>query len=150
MQILFHCRHCFGECQASPSKDKGLISCPRCKKQLVLRYSDTHRQRNRVDVCAVCQRQDFYIRDEARKAWGLLFLLLGLAAAYWTYGISVVLGGYGFYWHFFKFPKLTVCYHCYAKYRNCCVNPEHHEYDQEKIENFEKAIRNDRSSRDFR
>lgn len=150
MQILFHCRHCFGECQASPSKDKGLVSCPRCNKQLVLRYGDTHRQRNIVDMCAVCQQQDFYIRDEARKAWGLLFLLLGLAAAYWTYGISLLLGGYGFYWHFFKFPKLTVCYHCYAKYRNCRVNPEHHEYDLEKMENFEKAIRNDRSSRDFR
>jgi len=150
MQILFHCRHCFGECQASPSKDKGLISCPRCKKQLVLRYGDTHRQRNMVDACAVCQKQDFYIRDEARKAWGLLFLLLGLAAAYWTYGISLLLGGYGFYWHFVKFPKLTVCYHCFAKYRNCSINPEHHEYDLEKMESFEKAIRNDRSSRDFR
>ena len=150
MQILFHCPHCFRECQASPSKDKGLISCAGCRKQLVLRYSDIHRQRNTVDACAVCQQQDFYIRDEARKAWGLLFLLLGLAAAYWTYGISLLLGGYGFYWHFFKFPKLTVCYHCYAKYRNCRVNPEHHEYDLEKMENFEKAIRNDRSSRDFR
>jgi hypothetical protein len=90
MQILFYCNHCFGECQASPSKDKGLISCPRCKKQLVLRYSDLHRQANTVDACAVCQRQDFYIRDEARKAWGLLFLLLGLAMAYWTYGISLL------------------------------------------------------------
>ena len=49
-----------------------------------------------------------------------------------------------------KFPKLTVCYHCYAKYRNCRVNPEHHEYDLEKMESFEKAIRNDRTSRDFR
>ena len=103
-----------------------------------------------VDACAVCQKQDFYIRDEARKAWGLLFLLLSLAAAYWTYGISLLLGGYGFYWHFVKFPKLTVCYHCYAKYRNCRINPEHQEYDLEKMENFEKAIRNDRSSRDFR
>jgi hypothetical protein len=91
MQILFHCSHCFGECQASPSKDKGLISCPRCKKQLVLRYSDLHRQANTVDACAVCQRQDFYIRDEARKAWGLLFLVLGLASA-WCWGDTASTG----------------------------------------------------------
>ncbi|MCI0421639.1 MAG: hypothetical protein L0387_23885 [Acidobacteria bacterium] len=103
-----------------------------------------------VDVCAVCQQPDFYVRDEARKAWGLIFLLAGLVAAYWTYGVSLALGGYGFYWHFSKFPKLTVCYHCYAKYRSCRVNPEHREYDLQKMENFEKAIRNDRSSRDFR
>ena len=77
-------------------------------------------------------------------------MLLGLAAAYWTYGLSLLLGGYGFFWHFVKFPKLTVCYHCYAKYRNCRINPEHREYDIEKMESFEKAIRNDRSSRDFR
>ena len=90
------------------------------------------------------------MRDEPRKALGLLYLLLGVAAAYWTYGISLLLGGYGFYWHFFKFPKLTICYHCYAKYRNCRANPEHHEYDLEKMASFEKAIRNDRSFRDFR
>ena len=150
MQILFHCSHCFGECKASPSKDRGLISCPRCKKQLVLHYSDLLRQTNMIDACAVCQRRDLYVRDEARKAWGLLFPLLGLVAAYWTYGISLALGGYGFYWHFVRFPKLTVCYHCYAKYRNSRVNPEHHEYDLEKMESFERAIRNDRTSRDFR
>jgi len=149
MQILFHCRHCFAECRTSP-RSKGLISCPRCKRPLTLHYTDMLRDRNSVEICAICQRQDFYVRDEARKALGLLYLLLGVAAAYWTYGISLLLGGYGFYWHFFKFPKLTICYHCYAKYRNCRANPEHHEYDLEKMANFEKAIRNDRSSRDFR
>ena len=149
MQILFHCRHCFAECHASP-RDRGLIPCPRCKRQLVLKYSEALRDRNLVDTCAVCQQRDFYIRDEARKALGLLYLVLGLSFAYWTYGLSVVLGGFGFYWHFFQFPKLTICYHCYAKYRNCRVNPEHREYDLEKMENLEKAIRNDRSFRDFR
>lgn len=150
MQILFHCRYCFAECRASPTKDKGLLSCPRCRKQLVLQYSDSHRQENRVDVCAICQQQDFYIRDEPRRVWGLVFLLVGLLAAYWTFGVSLLLGAYGFVWHFRKFPKLTICYHCYAKYRNSRVNPEHREYDLEKVETFEKAIRNDRSCRDFR
>jgi len=150
MQILFRCRHCFGECQASPSRDKGVIYCASCRRQQVLRYSEACKARNMVDTCAVCQQQDFYVRDEARKAWGLAYLLAGLAAAYWTYGASLAPGGYGFYRHFIQYPKLTVCYHCYAKYRNCHVNPEHHDYDAQRMEGFEKSIRNDRTLRDFR
>jgi hypothetical protein len=150
MQILFRCRHCFAECRASPSRDQGVVDCPLCRRQQVLRYSESYRSRNLVDVCAVCQREDFYIREEARKGWGLAYLLAGIATAYWTYGLTLVLGAYAFYRYFIQFPKLTVCCHCYAKYRNCRLNPEHREYDLETMESFEKAIRNDRTFRDFR
>ena len=149
MQILFRCRHCFAECKANPSRDKGLLLCKACGKQQVLRYTESYRAQNIVDRCAVCGNQDFYIRDEARKAWGLIYLLAGSGAAYFTYGLSLVIGGYGFYWYFWKYPKLTVCYHCYTKYRNCRVNPQHGEYDLEVVNRFEKQIRNDRTFRDF-
>jgi hypothetical protein len=103
-----------------------------------------------VDACAVCERRDFYIRDEARKIWGLVYFLAGLGAAYFTYGVSLTLGVFGLYWHFWRYPKLTICYHCYAKYRNCHVNPEHREYDVEKMEMLERQIRDDRTLKDFR
>lgn len=149
MQILFRCRHCFAECRASPSKDPGTIVCASCHKPQVLHYTEAHKGQNKVDTCVVCQRQDFYVRDEARKALGLVYLAAGLGAGYLTYGASLALGGFGFYWHFWRYPKLTICYHCYTKYRNCRLNPEHQEYDLEKVERFEKAIRNDRTFRDF-
>jgi hypothetical protein len=150
MQILFRCRHCFAECRANPSRDNGVVLCPACRKQQALRYTEGYKTHNIVDSCAVCQGQDFYVRDEARKIWGLVYLLAGLVAAYFTYGASLVPGGFGYYWHFWRYPKLTVCYRCYAKYRNCRVNPEHQEYDLEKMKTLETAIRNDRSFRDFR
>jgi hypothetical protein len=150
MQILFRCHRCFKECRASPTRDTGVVVCPACRKQQVLRYTEAQKTQNIVDSCAVCQQEDFYIRDEARKVWGLAYVLGGLGAAYLTYGASLVLGGFGFYWHFWKYPKLTVCYHCYAKYRNCRLNPKHQEYNLEKMATLEKAIRNDRTFRDFR
>ena len=150
MQILFPCRHCFAECKASPAHDKGLVSCKACGKQQGLRYSECHRLQNIVDKCVVCNREDFYIRDETRRALGLVYLLAGLGAAYFTYGVSLALGGWGFYWHFWKYPRLTICYHCYAKYRNCRLNPRHKEYDLEFVDHLEKEIRNDRRFRDFR
>lgn len=149
MQVFFRCHYCFAECHASPATDNGQVVCPACKKQQFLRYTESHKNQNRIDSCAVCQRQDFYVRDEARKIWGLVYLLTGLAATYFTYGGSLILGGYGFYYHFWKYPKLTLCYHCYAKYRNCRINPEHKEYDLARVEGFEKEIRNDRTLRDF-
>lgn len=149
MLVLFRCRHCFAECRANPAQDKGLVFCKKCRKQQALRYTEAIRNQNTVDVCAVCQHRDFYTRDEARKGFGLLCLMAGLGAAYFTYGASLLIGGWGCYWHFVKYPKLTICYHCYTKYRNCRLNPKHKEYDLELVDRFEKAVRNDRTLRDF-
>jgi len=150
MQIFFRCRHCFAECKANPTHGKGPVLCKACGRQQTLNYSESHRTRNIVDRCVVCKGEDFYIRDEARKALGLVYLLAGLSAAYFTYGVSLALGGWGFYWYFWKYPKLTVCYNCYAKYRNCRLNPHHKEYDLEFVAHLEREIRNDRTLRDFR
>ncbi|MEW5979910.1 MAG: hypothetical protein AB1898_29285 [Acidobacteriota bacterium] len=106
--------------------------------------------RNEVDQCAVCRQSDFYVRDEVRKIWGLGYLLMGLALAPFTYGLAGLAGLYGFYWHFFRYPKVTICYHCYAKYHTARLNPEHLEYDLEKVKHLERAIRNDQTYRDFR
>ena len=98
MQILFHCRHCFGRMPSQSVERQRTDFLPALQETAGLAI---WRSRIGKEIwwmsCAVCQQQDFYIRDEARKAWGLLFLLLGLAAAYWTYGMSLLLGGYGFY-----------------------------------------------------
>ena len=149
MQITFLCQYCYRECQNSPAKDKPVIVCPSCKRQQVLRYTEAYTSRNQVDICAVCLRSDFYVRDETRRIWGFIFLLGGLGAAYFTYGGSALLGGLGFYWHAIRYPRLTICYHCFTKYRECRLNPQHREFDLKKMEEFEREVRNDRSSRDF-
>jgi hypothetical protein len=149
MQILFRCRHCFGECRTNPARDPGTVTCKSCGKAQSLRYTESHKVQNLVDQCVVCAQRDFYVRDDTRKALGLVYLLAGLAGGYFTYGVSLVAGGAGFYWYFCRYPKLTICYHCYAKYRNCRLNPQHGEYDLRLTERFEREIRNDRTSRDF-
>jgi hypothetical protein len=98
-----------------------------------------------VDSCVLCHKVDFYVRDDVRKGLGLLYLVAGVAAGYFTYGISLVPAVWGFYWHFVKYPGVTVCYHCYAKYRNARRNPMHREYDPKTGEALEQQIRNDRS-----
>jgi hypothetical protein len=150
MQVLFRCRYCFAECKANSARDRDSVSCRVCGKPQVLRYTDSHKIKNMVDQCVVCGRGDFYIRDDMHKALGLIYLLAGLSAGYFTYGTSVALGGLGFYWYFLRYPKLTICYHCYAKYRNCRPNPNHKEYDLQLVERMEQDIRNDRTLRDFR
>jgi hypothetical protein len=150
MQIIFLCQHCYRECRDNPEKDKPVFVCPSCKRQQVLRYTEAYTSHNQVDICAVCGRSDFYVRDETRRIWGIISLLAGIAAAYFTFGVSAVLGGFGFYWYSIRFPKLTICYHCLAKYRKCRLNPDHHEFELKKMEEFESEVRNDRSSRDFK
>ena len=150
MQITFLCPHCYRECQNNPGKDKPVFVCRSCKRQQVLRYTEAYTSRNQVDICAICARSDFYLRDDTRRIWGIFSLLAGLAAAYFTFGVSAVLGAVGFYWYSICYPKLTICYHCFAKYRLCRLNPRHQEFDLKKMEEFENEVRNDRSSRDFK
>ena len=150
MQISFLCQHCYRECQNTPGRDKPVFVCPSCRRQQVLRYTEAVTSRNQVDNCAVCGRPDLYVRDDARRIWGFVSMFAGLAAAYFTYGLSIVLGAFGFYWYSIRYPKLTICYHCFAKYRQSRLNPRHQEFDLNKMEQFESELRNDRSSRDFK
>jgi hypothetical protein len=150
MQITYLCQHCYRECQCNPAKDKPVLVCPSCHRQQVLRYTEAYTLRNQVDTCAVCQRSEFYIRDEIRRIWGFIFLLGGVVAAYFTYGGSLIVGGLGFYWYAIRYPKVTICYHCFAKYRQSRLNPQHHEFELAKMEAFENEVRNDHSSRDFK
>ena len=144
MIVLYRCRYCFRECRASARGDHGKV-CKACGKTQNLQFSAAELSENVVDQCVICRQQDFYVRDDIRKGFGLLYLLGGLLLAYLTYGISLIPGGFGFYWHYLRYPSLTVCYHCYAKYRNARRNPAHGEYDPALFESFEKQIRNDRS-----
>lgn len=149
MRITFLCRRCYGECQARP-REKGVpATCRSCGTMQPLRFTQAHLAGNRVDRCAVCSREDFYVREEPRKLMGLVYLLLGLGLAYWTWGISLFAGLLAFDRYFRRFPKLTICYHCYAKYRDCRPSPEHGEYDLAFAEQLEKEVRNDRTLRDF-
>jgi hypothetical protein len=147
MRIYFLCRFCFTPCVANEQGDQ--VQCPACHRTQPLHLTEAHRKKNTVDRCAVCQQSDLYVRDEPRKLLGVLYLLLGLAGAYFTYGLTLIVGVFGLYWYWWLYPKLTVCYHCYAKYRNSRVNADHREYDLNVVQRFEQAIRNDRTSRDF-
>lgn len=149
MRVTFLCRRCYRECHARPQEKSAPLACRSCGAAQPLRFTREHLNGNRVDRCAVCGQGDFYVREEPRKLMGLVYLLLGVGLAYWTYGISLVPGLLGFDRYFRKFPKLTVCYHCYAKYRDCRPSPEHREYDLQFAERLEKEIRNDRTLRDF-
>ncbi len=149
MKVLFRCRHCFLECSADTESEKPVI-CRSCRKPQSVQFTDTELQSNLVDVCVICHQKDFYVRDDVRKGLGLLYLVAGLAGAFFTYGISLLPAGWGFYWHFLKYSRVTVCYHCYAKYRNARRNPTHREYDSKTGETLDQQIRNDRTFPGFR
>ena len=143
MIVLHRCRFCFAECKSRPSTDRASV-CKSCEKGQGLQFTEAERSRNLVDECVICRNRDFYVRDDIHKGLGLLYLITGAALAYPTLGVSLVPSAIGFYWYFLKYPKLTVCYHCYAKYRNTRRNPQHREYDPTFFETLEKQIRNDR------
>lgn len=144
MIVQYRCQHCFLECRAA-SRGKHPAVCKACGKAQDLPFTPAELSDNMVDQCVICRQADFYVRDDIRKGLGLLYLLGGLLLAYPTYGISLIPGGFGFYWHCLRYPGLVVCYHCYAKYRNARRNPLHKVYDPVFFESLERQIRNDRS-----
>ena len=149
MRIIFLCRHCFSECRSKIKKADQALSCFSCGKPQILHLTEASFEQNQVDCCAVCQNREFYVREDPRKLLGIAYLTFGLGFSYWTFGLTVLVGFWGFHWYFFKYPRITICYNCYAKYQECCLNPKHLEYNLELAARVEQEIRNDRRLRDF-
>ena len=142
MHIRFYCQTCFTECVSSIRKKIQTFKCASCGDS---RELDSYERQSRTNVvihCLICKSQDFFVRDNPKRILGILYLGLSLGCAYWTYGVSILIGLFLFLWLSHRYSKITICYDCYTKYYNFPVNPLHKEYNLEFATKKEKEIRN--------
>lgn len=139
MQIRYDCPTdgCVAIIEFEPLEECGeTMECPRCHTKHPMTITDSMREKNMVDVCAVCGCREFFIRKDFPQKVGLaVVVVFGLVAIY-SFTVSVLVA-----WGVLAAAALvdlviycftgtvTTCYNCRADYRKYKPNPEHEGFD---------------------
>lgn len=133
MQIRYDCPNdeCVAIIEYEPLEEcSGAIECPRCAQQSLMNTTETVRNCNMMDCCAVCGCRELFVRKDFPRRLGLLIVIIFGAAAIYYLSISVVIA-----WAiltgaalldlliYLVIGRVTTCYACRAEYRKCNLNP---------------------------
>ncbi len=139
MQIRYDCPNdeCVAIIEYEPLEEcSGVIQCPRCAQKPPINITETVRNSNMVDCCAVCGCRELFVRKDFPRRLGLLIVLIFGAAAIYYLRISVIIA-----WAiltgaalldlfiYLVIGRVTTCYACRAEYRKCNLNPAQEGFD---------------------
>jgi hypothetical protein len=119
--------------------------CPLCHEPIRLRISERMLRDNVVDHCAVCDCNTVYVQKDFNRTLGvtifaagaLLFLVCAwknrLVEGTLVWAAFVVADAL-----LYKFlPDVTICYKCYAQYRQVARNPDNQPFELGLAEKFD-------------
>jgi len=128
--ISFRCPHCKRALEFDDLTQHD-SPCPLCGEVVHLRISDRMRRDNVVDRCALCDCHKVYVQKDFNRTLGVLIFVAGAT-------VSLVLYGFHLVWQAFAvllgcaladallyklLTDVTICYKCYAQYRQFSPNP---------------------------
>ncbi len=139
MQIRYHCPTdgCVAIIEYEPLESCGAtMECPRCHIHHRMRVTNSMRDRQLVDQCAVCGGGELFVRKDFPQRLGVgIVVVFGLAAVYaFTFSVLVA-------WSILAaaalidlliyavIGRVTTCYACRAEYRKCPLNADHEGFD---------------------
>ncbi|HUI06773.1 MAG TPA: hypothetical protein VL486_07180 [Verrucomicrobiae bacterium] len=150
MKISFRCPHCHRELGFDDlSQDES--PCPLCGEAVKLHITERMRRDNVVDRCAVCDCQKVYVQKDFNRTLGvtifaagaLLFLLCAwknrLVEGTLVWAVFVIADAL-----LYKFlPDVTICYKCYAQYREVSSNPDNQPFELGLAEKYDPLDKRD-------
>ena len=125
--------------------------CPLCGETVKLRITERMRSDNVVDRCAVCDCNKVYVQKDFNRALGVSIFVAGAV-------VSLVLYGFDLVWQAFavllgcaladallykQLPDVTICYKCYAQYRQFAPSPDNQPFElglAEKYDPLDKRV----------
>jgi len=113
MEIAAHCPHC----HRFTHTDSLGSSCRHCQKALFGWVTDDLADGLSLNQCPVCGAGDLYRQKDFNRKLGIGILVIGIALAYFTYGISLVVVTLLDWWLFRRVKELGVCYQCGSQFR---------------------------------
>lgn len=128
MNVEFLCPHCRTENKSEtlPAED---FVCKKCKLAVPLLLSEASRDSERIESCAVCGNQGFYLQKDFNPRLGILIFAIGVIFSYHTMFISLFIATLIDFALYYMLQTVTVCYQCRAIYRGFKENPEHRGFD---------------------
>lgn len=83
-----------------------------------------------VVTCRACGAADLYLQKDFPRRWAVAIVVFGMAASFWTYGLSLLVVALIDFILFRRTRWMAVCYRCRAEYRGFKSNPTHKEFDR--------------------
>jgi hypothetical protein len=119
--------------------------CLLCNQPIRLRITGRMRRDNVVDRCAVCDCNTVYVQKDFNRALGVSIFLMGallfLLCAWKNRLVEGTLVWAAFAVAdalLYKFlPDVTICYKCYAQYRDVARNPDNQPFELGLAEKFD-------------
>ena len=136
MKIRFLCPHCKRELEFD-DLSQAESPCPLCAQPIQLRITERMRTENIVEHCVVCDGGKVYVQKDFNRALGVSIFLAGAALFLLCAWKNRLVEGTLVWAAFavadallYKFlPDVTICYKCYAQYREVAPNPDNQAFE---------------------
>ena len=111
LKLSFFCASCGFEVTDIPWEG-GELCCPKCRHALIRK--ERHLS---LKNCPLCLSSHLYRQKDFNQKIGIGVVALGIAAAFFTYGMSLVLAALLDWWVYHKVGWVGICYQCQAQFR---------------------------------
>lgn len=111
LQITYHCEKC-KEWPTSVWLRGHDLHCPSCDTKRPLLAEPP-----KLEPCPVCETEHVYKQKDFNRPLGVTLLLVGVAAAYFTYGMSLLVVALFDWWLYRHVGDVGLCYRCQAQFR---------------------------------
>ena len=116
------------------------IACGGCEAPIPLRPTEKLVSGGPVDRCWRCGEADFWTKKDFPQRAGLAIVAVGAVAAFWTYGLSLVVVAIIDFVLYQLLPTATICYRCKTEVRGVPADPTHGGFDLAHQEDVEQEI----------
>jgi len=113
MQIEVSCHRC---------RHKNLVSasshCSSCNADLFRYPTEKFVNTSELDQCPVCGCIHLYRQKDFNRNLGIVLVVLGIALAYFTYGVSLLVVTLLDWWLYRRVKEIVLCYQCKTIFRD--------------------------------
>lgn len=117
MEIDALCPQCRERVSVHLAPGEATLPCPKCGKDLVENLAAETREGKRLAQCPVCGAAHTYRQKDFNRVLGVGLIVLGVALAYFTYGISLVVVTLIDWLLVRNVGEVGCCYQCHAQFR---------------------------------
>ncbi len=94
-----------------------LVACRNCQKKLVPNLVEE----SPLSQCPLCGSSHLYRQKDFNRSLGIALVIVGIAFAYFTYGLSLIVVTILDWFLYKKVGEVGSCYRCHAQFRKSAL-----------------------------
>lgn len=124
MEITLTCRSCGTANNVFYQNENGPTTCANCASQLLPFVTQNFLKETKIDQCPACGSSHLYRQRDFNRLIGIGLVVVGVALAYWTYGMSLLAVAVLDWMLYRLVGEVGCCYRCHAQIRGTSLVDE--------------------------